>query len=125
MRARELDFNAAITVALADGYPNFSVCGLPFFLSGETPDWHRLAHKTEFEGINLLTWHTVTAINAGKRSVEVVDRENRRKSLSYDRLLIATGAVPLQRQTDGSVIAVNARRGTPGALGYHVVSAGH
>jgi len=45
LRARELDASAAITVVLADGYPNFSICGLPFFLSGETPDWHQLAHR--------------------------------------------------------------------------------
>ena len=31
--------------------PNYSICGLPFFLSGETPDWHSLAHRTEFPGI--------------------------------------------------------------------------
>jgi NADPH-dependent 2,4-dienoyl-CoA reductase/sulfur reductase-like enzyme len=31
LRARELDHKAVITVVLADGYPNFSICGLPFF----------------------------------------------------------------------------------------------
>src|SRR5271166_4539580 len=95
LRARELDHSAAITVVLADGYPNFSICGLPFFLSGETPDWHQLAHRTEFEGIELLTWHTAVAIDPAKKTVDVVDRQKQRKSLSYDRLLIATGAVPL------------------------------
>jgi NADPH-dependent 2,4-dienoyl-CoA reductase/sulfur reductase-like enzyme len=63
LRAHELDPEAVITVALADGYPNFSICGLPFFLSGETPDWHRLAHRTEFPGIQLLPWHRATAID--------------------------------------------------------------
>ena len=38
LRALELDNSTSITVLLADGYPNFSICGLPFFLSGETPD---------------------------------------------------------------------------------------
>jgi hypothetical protein len=32
-------------VVVADGYPNFSICGLPFYLSGETPDWRDLAHR--------------------------------------------------------------------------------
>ena len=76
LRARELDDSAAITVVLADGYPNFSICGLPFFLSGETPDWHQLAHRTEFEGIDLLPWHTATAIDPTQKTVDVVDREN-------------------------------------------------
>ena len=39
LRARELDQNAEITVLLADDFPNYSICGLPFYLSGETPDW--------------------------------------------------------------------------------------
>ena len=101
LRARELDPSTAITVVLADGYPNFSICGLPFFLSGETPDWHQLAHRTEFEGIDLLTWHTAMAIDPTKNTVDVVDRENERKRLSYDRLLIATGAVPLIPEISG------------------------
>lgn len=94
LRARELDREAAITVVLADDYPNFSICGLPFFLSGETPDWHQLAHRTEFEGIEILRWHTATFINANRRTVEVIDQERRRNVFSYDQLLIATGAAP-------------------------------
>jgi NADPH-dependent 2,4-dienoyl-CoA reductase/sulfur reductase-like enzyme len=95
LRARELDKSASIIVALADGYPNFSICGLPFFLSGETPDWHRLAHRTEFEGIELLLWHEAVAIDPAARTVVVAARDDGRKLLSYDQLLIATGAVPL------------------------------
>jgi NADPH-dependent 2,4-dienoyl-CoA reductase/sulfur reductase-like enzyme len=39
LRAQEMDANADISVVLEDEFPNFSICGLPFFLSGETPDW--------------------------------------------------------------------------------------
>ena len=39
LRDHELDPNAEITVLLADDFPNYSSCGLPFYLSGETPDW--------------------------------------------------------------------------------------
>ena len=35
LRARELDPDAEVTVVLADAYPNFSVCGLPYAISGE------------------------------------------------------------------------------------------
>ena len=113
LRARELDDSTAITVVLADGYPNFSICGLPFFLSGETPDWHQLAHRTEFEGIDVLPWHTATAIDPTKNTVDVVDRENLRKRLSYDRLLIATGAVPLIPEIPGI--------GLPGVYTLHTM----
>ncbi len=95
LRAREFDREATIIVVLADGYPNFSICGLPFFLSGETPDWHQLAHRTKFEGIEIRQWHTANAIDPDRKMVEVVNRENHHSVLPYDRLLIATGAAPL------------------------------
>jgi len=37
LRAREVDPSAEVAVVVADAYPNYSICGLPFFLSGETP----------------------------------------------------------------------------------------
>ena len=46
LRARELNASAEVTIVLADRFPNYSVCGLPFYLSGEVPDWHWLAHRT-------------------------------------------------------------------------------
>ena len=101
LRARDLDSNVSITVVLADGFPNFSICGLPFFLSGETPDWHQLAHRTEFKGIDLLTWHTAVAIDPVHKRVEVLDRREQWQSLAYDQLLIATGAGPLAPKIAG------------------------
>jgi NADPH-dependent 2,4-dienoyl-CoA reductase/sulfur reductase-like enzyme len=67
LRARELDKRTEITVVLADAFPNFSICGLPFYLSGETPDWKKLAHRTELEGIELLRNHTATAIQPNEK----------------------------------------------------------
>jgi hypothetical protein len=33
-------------VLVADAYPNFSICGLPYYLSGDVADWRSLAHRT-------------------------------------------------------------------------------
>ena len=44
LRARELSATARITLVLADEFPNYSICGLPFYVSGETPNWRDLAH---------------------------------------------------------------------------------
>ena len=67
MRARELDPASEVTIVAADRYPNFSICGLPFYLSGEVGDWHTLAHRTvleiENEGIHLLLEHSVSSID--------------------------------------------------------------
>ena len=46
LRARELDPGAEVTVVLADAYPNFSICGIPYYVSGEVADWRNLAHRT-------------------------------------------------------------------------------
>jgi len=49
LRAKELSPNTEVTLILADRYPNFSICGLPFYLSGEVSDWNTLAHRTADE----------------------------------------------------------------------------
>jgi NADPH-dependent 2,4-dienoyl-CoA reductase/sulfur reductase-like enzyme len=58
LRARELDSSTRVTLIVEDAFPNYSICGLPFYLSGEVPDPHQLAHRTREEitgaGIDLL-----------------------------------------------------------------------
>jgi NADPH-dependent 2,4-dienoyl-CoA reductase/sulfur reductase-like enzyme len=51
LRIKEFDPQANVTVTVADEYPSFGICGLPFFISGEVTDWRTLAHHTtrEFE----------------------------------------------------------------------------
>jgi NADPH-dependent 2,4-dienoyl-CoA reductase/sulfur reductase-like enzyme len=95
LRARELDSSAHLTVLLADAFPNFSICGLPFYLSGETPYWHQLAHRTKFEGIELLKNHTAQAFDPSHKQVSAIDEDGRKKTIAYDKLLIATGARPV------------------------------
>lgn len=46
LRAPEPDPSAQVIVVLADAYPNYSICGIPYYGSGEVPDWHNLAHRT-------------------------------------------------------------------------------
>jgi NADPH-dependent 2,4-dienoyl-CoA reductase/sulfur reductase-like enzyme len=46
LRARELDPTCRVTLVVADAYPNFSICGIPYFVSGDVSDWRNLAHRT-------------------------------------------------------------------------------
>ena len=66
LKAKELAPKTQVTVMLSDAFPNYSICGLPFFLSGEVPDWKNLAHRTQEEitqlGIKLLVNHRAIAI---------------------------------------------------------------
>ncbi len=46
LRAHELAPDVVVTVVVADAFPNYSICGIPFYHSGEVPDWQHLAHRT-------------------------------------------------------------------------------
>ena len=46
LRARALDPGWDVTVVVADAFPNFSICGIPYYLSGEVGRWQNLAHRT-------------------------------------------------------------------------------
>jgi len=101
LRAHELDPACEITLVLADEYPNYSICGLPFFLSGETPDWRSLAHRTEFPGIHLMPNHTAESIDPLSRVVTVRSANGSHHNLPYDNLLIGTGARPVRPEMEG------------------------
>ncbi len=97
LRAREFSPAEDITVLVADSFPNYSICGLPFFLSGEVRDWHTLAHRTaseiEDKGISLLLDHKAERMDPVSKKVEAITRDGHSRTFSYDRLVIATGAI--------------------------------
>jgi NADPH-dependent 2,4-dienoyl-CoA reductase/sulfur reductase-like enzyme len=96
LRAKELDPECEATIVVADRFPNYSICGLPFYLSGEVPDWRALAHRTIEElsgaGLSLLLERRVQAIYPGNHRVMVSGDGGQTHSLPYDRLIFATGA---------------------------------
>jgi NADPH-dependent 2,4-dienoyl-CoA reductase/sulfur reductase-like enzyme len=104
-RARELDPSVEATVVVADAFPNFSICGLPYYLSGDVADWRDLAHRTtadlEQAGIRLLLDHTAQAIDPAGKQVTVTSERSGERQLGYDRLVVATGAVPARPPIDG------------------------
>lgn len=73
-------------------FPNYSVCGLPYFVSGETPDWHDLAHRTEFGDIAILPDRRADEIDRQHKQVVVHGTDGAEARLRYDKLIIATGA---------------------------------
>lgn len=104
LRARQLDPGTTTTLVVADAYPNYSICGLPYYLSGEVADWRDLAHRTaadlERAGIELLLDHVADAIDPVGRTV-AVDGNGRAQRLPYDRLLVATGAASVRPRIAG------------------------
>jgi NADPH-dependent 2,4-dienoyl-CoA reductase/sulfur reductase-like enzyme len=109
LRARELNPSVEATVVVADVFPNFSICGLPYYLSGDVPDWRDLAHRSrtdlEAAGLELLLDHTARAIDPVAKQVTVTDPGGVDRQRSYDRLVIGTGAVPVRPPIDGLDLA--------------------
>jgi NADPH-dependent 2,4-dienoyl-CoA reductase/sulfur reductase-like enzyme len=105
LRARELDPDADITIVLADAYPNFSICGIPYHVSGEVRDWRALAHRTVEDltalGIGLRTDTTARRIDPAAHLVTVTDGAGHTDEIGYDRLVVATGAVPARPPITG------------------------
>ncbi|MDR3555385.1 MAG: FAD-dependent oxidoreductase [Syntrophobacteraceae bacterium] len=105
LRAKELSPATEVSVVVADRYPNFSICGLPFFLSGEVPDWRSLAHRTtldiEKEGVRLLLDTLATSIDPVSKTVLVSGRGTQPQKLHYDGLVIATGARSIRPNLEG------------------------
>ncbi len=94
-----------ITVMVADRFPNYSICGLPFYLSGEVPDWHTLAHRRadeiEGQGIRLLLEHRATGVDPEAKTVATIDKGGMTRMLKYDKLIVATGAVSARPPLEG------------------------
>lgn len=105
LRAKELDPEYNIQLVVADDYPNFSICGLPFYLSGEITDWRTLAHRTlaelESTGVEFFLGHTARQIDPAQKRVTVTDRDSQTVTFNYDKLLIGTGAVPVRPPISG------------------------
>jgi NADPH-dependent 2,4-dienoyl-CoA reductase/sulfur reductase-like enzyme len=98
LRAREVDPGAEVTVVAADAYPNFSICGIPYYVSGEVSHWRNLAHRTigdlEATGMTLRLNTTARTINVAGRKLRVTGPGRHDDVISYDELVIGTGAVP-------------------------------
>ena len=113
LRAAELDPGADVTVVAADAYPNFSICGIPYYVSGEVTHWRNLAHRTiadlEAAGMRLRLDTTARRIDPAARKLALTGPDGAEEVLGYDKLIVGTGAVPVRPPIRGLA--------GPGALG--------
>ena len=100
LRARELDPTSEVTVVVADRYPNFSICGIPYYVSGEVAHWQNLAHRSiadlEATGMHLRLDTVARRIDVAARQLVVMTEGGPEELIPYDELIVGTGAVPVR-----------------------------
>jgi NADPH-dependent 2,4-dienoyl-CoA reductase/sulfur reductase-like enzyme len=65
---RDVDSALDITMVLADSFPNYSVCGLPFYVSHEVPEMGDLPHRRAEFGWGRMPGQVVYAALDGRFS---------------------------------------------------------
>lgn len=105
-KARRTNAQAEITVIEKEDYVSFGACGLPYYLGDQFTDKNNMFARTveqmQQSGINVLTKNEVTHIDFDNKQVEVHNQKTSSTSLlSYDRLMIATGGVPMIPNIEG------------------------
>lgn len=96
-KARRVNPDIAITLYQDESEVSYTACGQPYYLSGLIPKRESLIIRSpaDFaeEGIDVRVNHRVTKLDTVNRTVTVHDRKQDNTDLvSYDRLIIATGA---------------------------------
>ena len=94
LEARKFDKNAEITLIEKQNFPQYSLCGLPYAISGDIDNFDKLViFPKEFyekQKINLLLNKEIKKIDALNKKVILEDDSE----ISYDSLILSTGAIP-------------------------------
>jgi NADPH-dependent 2,4-dienoyl-CoA reductase/sulfur reductase-like enzyme len=106
-RLKRLMPDAEITMIEKGKIVSYGACGMPYFVSGDVSGIQALmetpagtvrnpAFFKQVKGFETLTNTEVVAIHRAEKTVDVVCHESgEQKTLSYDKLVLATGARPL------------------------------
>ena len=105
LRAREIAPEWQVSVAVADRYPNFSICGIPYYLSREVREVDDLAHRKAADiqrlGIDLLLDHRIETIDPKAHRVIALRPDGQVSEYGYDKLVVGTGASSVRPPISG------------------------
>jgi NADPH-dependent 2,4-dienoyl-CoA reductase/sulfur reductase-like enzyme/rhodanese-related sulfurtransferase len=112
-RARRLDPSAEITIVEKDEILSYAGCGLPYYISGVVEDWRELIatpigvlrdpqYFAQVKNIRVLNKTLAVRIDREAKEVEVQKvGSGETQRLPYDKLIIATGAEPIEPPIPG------------------------
>jgi len=112
-RLRRLDPSAEITILERGRDISYGACGMPYFISGmvkriealsETPVGvlRDVGFFEKVKGVEILCQREAVAIDRGEKTVRVKETETGAEStLSYDKLVLATGGRPVKPPIPG------------------------
>lgn len=99
-KARRTNESAEIIMFDRGPYMSYANCGLPYYVGGEIASRDALfvTNPDRFTGFFRVDVRLNTAVDgicASGRTVSYIDPEKGRSTLTYDRLILATAAVPI------------------------------
>ena len=106
-KAKRENPDAQITVIEKADYISLGACGLPYYLGGQFTDKNNMFARTPQQitdsGIELLLETEASNIDFNQQIVTIKDgKTGTTSTLPYDRLMIATGANPIQLAVPGA-----------------------
>jgi NADH oxidase (H2O2-forming) len=99
LETRKVNRDVDVTVINAEGFPEYSRCGLPYAVSGHIPKFENLVLHDEgwydkFGKVRLMLKTEVTEIVPDNNVLKVKHEGGATEELQYDSLIIATGSKP-------------------------------
>ena len=105
-KARRTNEEAEIVMFESGPYMSFANCGLPYYIGGEvaTRDALFVSNPRTFSSyfrVDVRLNSTVTRMVPDEQRVVFADRDGTESNLAYDRLILATGTVPIIPPIEG------------------------
>lgn len=106
-RAKRVNPDLEVIVLERDPHVSYGACGLPYLVGGVVPDYRQLIVYTpeyfrEQRAIDVRTDTEAIEVRLAERAVIARERQSGQVSkISYDRLVISTGAAPIRPSLPG------------------------
>ncbi len=105
-KARRVNEDTEIVLVEAGPYVSFANCGLPYYVGGEITEREKLFVSSpkllaRRFNIDVRTLTRATAIDRAKKTVTLRREDGATETIAYDRLILATGTLPIRPPIPG------------------------